>query len=163
MADISYADDGRRQNIHVAMLGHNARLADLHRSANALGLSWISNKHRTLAPRSYGAQVFEVSPSSLALSDVTRGPSSGIEILGIDFPAGNPDSGFVTLQTLDNVDESLHVFSGSALLTKFGDMRLLLKTIENPDFSVELQNPSHNEVRTGCQRIKQETNSLLVV
>ncbi|KAJ7813165.1 hypothetical protein B0H14DRAFT_2854904, partial [Mycena olivaceomarginata] len=71
--------------------------------------------------------------------------SNGIEILGIDFSAGNPDSGFVTLQTLDNVDESLHVFSGSALLTKFGDMRLLLKTIENPDFSVELQNPSHNE------------------
>ncbi|KAJ7825421.1 hypothetical protein B0H14DRAFT_2820863 [Mycena olivaceomarginata] len=88
--------------------------------------------------------------------------SNGIEILGIDFSAGNPDSGFVTLQTLDNVDESLHVFSGSALLTKFGDMRLLLKTIENPDFSVELQNPSHNEQKECIDGIVTEKYAVVV-
>jgi hypothetical protein len=63
--------------------------------------------------------------------------------LGIDFSASNPDSGFVLLQVLDNVEESLHVFSGSTLLTKFGENRLRLRTVENPDFHVELQNPRY--------------------
>ncbi|KAJ7272705.1 hypothetical protein B0H12DRAFT_1091612 [Mycena haematopus] len=72
--------------------------------------------------------------------------SNGLEILAIDFSSPNPDSGFVTLQVvLDNFDHSLHVFSASTLLTKFGDTRLFLRTIENPNFTVELRNPSHNE------------------
>ncbi|KAJ6581019.1 hypothetical protein B0H19DRAFT_1113280 [Mycena capillaripes] len=68
---------------------------------------------------------------------------NGIEILGIDFSGSNPDAGFIPLQVVDVVDESLHVFSGSTLLTKFGDSRLYLRTIENPDFRVELRNPNH--------------------
>ncbi|KAJ7105105.1 hypothetical protein C8R43DRAFT_1092170 [Mycena crocata] len=67
----------------------------------------------------------------------------GIEILGIDFLANNPDSAFLTLQVLDDLTESLHVFSSSTLLTKFDDTRLNLRTIEHPEFTVELQNPSH--------------------
>ncbi|KAJ7497952.1 hypothetical protein B0H11DRAFT_1997986 [Mycena galericulata] len=67
----------------------------------------------------------------------------GVEILGIDFLASNPDSAFVTLQVLDNVAENLLVFSASTLLTKFDDNRLSLRTLENPDFSVELRNPSY--------------------
>lgn len=63
--------------------------------------------------------------------------------MGIDFSGRNPDAGFVTRQVVDLVDESLNVFSGSALLTKSGDARLYLRTIENPDFRVELRNPGH--------------------
>ncbi|KAJ7132324.1 hypothetical protein C8R44DRAFT_871294 [Mycena epipterygia] len=69
--------------------------------------------------------------------------SIGIEILGIDFLATDPDSAFVALQVLDNVTETLHVFSASTLLTKFDDTRLNIRTIENSEFSVELQNPNY--------------------
>ncbi|KAJ6607030.1 hypothetical protein B0H10DRAFT_2073535 [Mycena sp. CBHHK59/15] len=67
----------------------------------------------------------------------------GIEILGIDFLASDPDLAFMRLQTLENVDEGLHIFSGSTLLTKFGENRLNLRTIDNPESSAELRNPRY--------------------
>ncbi|KAJ6561068.1 hypothetical protein DFH09DRAFT_1316190 [Mycena vulgaris] len=69
--------------------------------------------------------------------------SIGIEILEIDFHATDPDSAFVTLQVLDDVAEALLVFSSSTLLTKFDENRLHIRTIEHPEFSVELANPSY--------------------
>lgn len=72
--------------------------------------------------------------------------SSGIEILGLDLSGSStPDSAFITLQVLDNVPDSLHVFSGSTLLTKLGDSRVNLRTIEK-DFHVELRNPDYTVV-----------------
>ncbi|KAJ7089847.1 hypothetical protein B0H15DRAFT_839481 [Mycena belliarum] len=68
--------------------------------------------------------------------------SSGVEILAIDFLGTDPSSAFVRLQVLDDVPESLLVFSASTLLTKFDDTRLHIRTIENASFSVELRNPS---------------------
>ncbi|KAJ7777422.1 hypothetical protein B0H16DRAFT_1505423 [Mycena metata] len=77
-------------------------------------------------------------PAVLAL----RSPI-GIEILGLDLSGSStPDSAFITLQVLDNVPDSLHVFSGSTLLTKLGDSRVNLRTIEK-DFHVELRNPDY--------------------
>ncbi|KAJ7173706.1 hypothetical protein C8R46DRAFT_1189877 [Mycena filopes] len=68
----------------------------------------------------------------------------GIEILGLDLSGGsNPDSAFITLHVLDNVPDSLHVFSGSTLLTKLGDARINLRTIDKPNLHVELRNPAY--------------------
>ncbi|KAJ7221949.1 hypothetical protein C8J57DRAFT_1536514 [Mycena rebaudengoi] len=69
--------------------------------------------------------------------------SLGIEILGINFSASDPDTAFTTLSVLEDVSEGLHAFSASTLLTKFGEHRLNLRTIENPEFTVELQNPQY--------------------
>lgn len=71
---------------------------------------------------------------------------SGIEILGINFSASDPDTAFTTLSVLEDVSEGLHAFSASTLLTKFGEHRLNLRTIENPEFTVELQNPQYTVV-----------------
>ncbi|KAF7371003.1 F-box domain-containing protein [Mycena sanguinolenta] len=88
---------------------------------------------------------FRINTDPTFTAAVALRSSTGLEILAIDFSSSNPDSGFVTLQTLDNVDHSLQVFCGSMLLTKFGDARIGLRTVENPSFCMELQNPSHTE------------------
>ncbi|KAJ7614665.1 hypothetical protein DFH06DRAFT_1063107 [Mycena polygramma] len=92
---------------------------------------------------------FRINTDASHAASVALRTSVGIEILGMDFSASNPDAGFITLQVLEILDESLQAFSGSTLLTKFGDARLHLRTIENPDFPVELRNPS-NTVQKEC-------------
>ncbi|KAF8166639.1 hypothetical protein K438DRAFT_1730747 [Mycena galopus ATCC 62051] len=88
--------------------------------------------------------------------------SNGLEILEIDFSGNNPDSGFVTLRVLDNVHESLHLFSASTLLTKVGDARLFLRTIENSGAAVELQNPSHHEQKECVNAIVADKYAVVV-
>ncbi|KAF7357038.1 F-box domain-containing protein [Mycena venus] len=90
--------------------------------------------------------------------------SNGLEILEIEFSASDPDSGFVTLQALVDVHESLHVFSGSTLLTKFGDRdtQLHIRCLENPDVPVELRNPSHNEPKECVDAIVTDKYAVVV-
>ncbi|KAJ7623631.1 hypothetical protein FB45DRAFT_980455 [Roridomyces roridus] len=85
----------------------------------------------------------------------------GVEIMGIDFTANDPESAFVTIQQLD-FTESLHTFAGSTLLTKFDDNRLNLRVLENPDSSVELQNPSHTQQKECVDALVTETYAIVV-
>ncbi|CAK5273814.1 unnamed protein product [Mycena citricolor] len=71
------------------------------------------------------------------------GSSLGIEILSVDFAAEDPELGFALVQVLDQVTESPFAFTGSTLLTRFGDNQLHLRTLENPYFVVELSNPAY--------------------
>ncbi|KAK6978131.1 F-box domain-containing protein [Favolaschia claudopus] len=87
---------------------------------------------------------FRINTISSPAAAIALRSSNGLEILGIDFSAPDPGSGFVTNHILD-LDESLHIFSASTLLTKGGDNRLFLRTIENPTSPVELRNPIHIE------------------
>ncbi|KAJ7708812.1 hypothetical protein B0H17DRAFT_1030938 [Mycena rosella] len=87
---------------------------------------------------------FRINTDAVHAGIVALRSSIGIEIVEIDFLATDPDAAFVTLQVLEDVPESLLVFSTSTLLTKFDDTRRLhIRTTEHPEFSVELQNPSY--------------------
>ncbi|KAJ7065281.1 hypothetical protein C8F01DRAFT_1125023 [Mycena amicta] len=85
--------------------------------------------------------------------------SSGIEILGIDLTS---DGGFFTFQILEDVTETLHVFTTSTLLTKFNEQRLHLRTLENPGFSVELHNPNFGEQRECLDAIISDKYAVLM-
>ncbi|KAJ6485704.1 hypothetical protein C8R45DRAFT_829298 [Mycena sanguinolenta] len=127
------------------LMSLSLRLADGHRIFTLQ--CWdLTNLPTCIAQRTLpDFRGFRINTDPSYIAVVALKCSAGLEILAIDISSNNPDSGFVTLKVLDDVNHSLQVFCASTLLTKFGDGRVFLRTIENPTFSVELQNPNHTE------------------
>nr|GAT53489.1 predicted protein [Mycena chlorophos] len=88
--------------------------------------------------------------------------ASGISIWGIDFTAPTSDAGFFAVQVLEDVTETLHVFTATTLLTKFNDQQLHLRTLENPSFAVELRNPTFIEPKECLDAIISDNFAVLM-
>ncbi|KAF7317776.1 F-box domain-containing protein [Mycena kentingensis (nom. inval.)] len=72
-------------------------------------------------------------PGVLAVATSRQGPESR-ECNDFTSPQG-----FFAVQILNDVNEVLHAFTGSKILTKFDDQRIRLRTLQNPNVAVELR------------------------